>query len=52
MATLLHVDASIRGKRSLSRRHSRNFTEFWLASSPDTRVLRRDIAATPPPYVD
>lgn len=52
MSTILHLDASVRGERSLSRRLSRGFVEAWLAQAPDTRVLRRDLAAVPPPYVD
>lgn len=52
MTTLLHLDASVRGERSLSRRLSRAFVECWLANRADTRVLRRDLAADAPPFVD
>ncbi len=52
MTTLLHLDASVRGKRSLSRRLSRTFVDAWLVQVPHTRVIRRDLAASPPPLVD
>lgn len=53
MTTLLHLDASVRsGERSLSRRLSREFVEAFAWEVPDTRVLRRDLGAMPPPYVD
>ncbi len=52
MTTLLHMDASVRGERSLTRRLTRDFVEHFLAEAPGTRVLRRDLAATPPPFVD
>ena len=52
MTTLLHVDASVRGERSLSRRLSRTFVEAWLADAPHTQVLRRDLAIHAPPFVD
>ncbi len=52
MTTLLHLEASVRGDRSLSRRLSREFTEAWLAARPGTRVLRRDLATEAPPFVD
>ncbi len=52
LPTLLHIDASVGGESSLSRRLSRDFVEAWVGQAPDTRVLRRDLAAVPPPYVD
>lgn len=51
MITLLHIDASARSARSLSRGLSRRFVEAWLAREPQTRVIRRDLAETPPPFV-
>ena len=52
MTTLLHLDASVGGESSLSRRLSQTFVEAWILRAPETRVLRRDLAATPPPFVD
>lgn len=51
MATLLHVDASARISRSLSRQLSRRFVDTWLSYHPDDRVIRRDLALNPPAHV-
>lgn len=51
MTTILHLDASARSARSLSRRLSRLFVENWLRHCPDDRVIRRDLAENPPPHV-
>jgi FMN-dependent NADH-azoreductase len=51
MTTILHIDASARVARSLSRRLSHQFVEAWRAERPDDRVVRRDLAAAPPPHV-
>lgn len=51
MTTLLHLDASARLSRSHSRRLSLRFRDAWLARRPDDRILRRDLAAEPPPPV-
>lgn len=51
MTTILHLDASARSARSLSRRLSRLFVENWLGHCPDDRVIRRDLAENPPPHV-
>jgi FMN-dependent NADH-azoreductase len=51
MTTILHLDASARTTRSLSRRLSQRFVDAWLARRPDDRVIRRDLAADPPPHV-
>lgn len=52
MTTLLHLDASGRGGRSLSRRLSRRFVEAWTRARPGDRIVRRDLAGDPPPFVD
>ncbi len=52
MGTLLHIDVSVRGAHSLSRDLSRRFVDGWVKAYPDTYVLRRDLALTPPPFVD
>ncbi len=51
MTTLLHIDASARGERSLSRALSRAFVEAWLAREPDAAVIARDVGREPPPFV-
>ncbi|WP_020181286.1 NAD(P)H-dependent oxidoreductase [Methylopila sp. M107] len=51
MATLLHIDASGRTSRSVSRDLSRRFVEAWASRRPDDRVIRRDLAETPPPLM-
>jgi FMN-dependent NADH-azoreductase len=51
MTTILHLDASARTERSLSRRLSGRFVDAWLARCPNDRVVRRDLAADPPPFV-
>ncbi|MFD1703672.1 FMN-dependent NADH-azoreductase [Methylopila henanensis] len=51
MSTLLHIDASGRATRSLSRALSRRFVEGWLAARPGDRVIRRDLAKDPPPLM-
>lgn len=51
MTTILHIDASARGERSLSRGLSRLFIDTWLRQHPDAPVIRRDLGATPPPFV-
>ncbi|MBV9076845.1 MAG: NAD(P)H-dependent oxidoreductase [Methylobacteriaceae bacterium] len=52
MTTMLHVDASVRGTRSLSRRLGDAFREGWLAQVSAARVIHRDLAAAAPPFVD
>lgn len=51
MATILHIDASPRLTRSLSRDLSRNFIETWQQHRPDDTFIRRDIGETPPPGI-
>lgn len=51
-ATLLHVDASARATRSLTRRLSRRFVEAWAAANPRGTIVTRDLAAEPPPHLD
>ncbi|WP_026191754.1 FMN-dependent NADH-azoreductase [Methylosinus sp. LW4] len=52
MATLLHLDASVRGGRSLSRQLSRSFIDVWSEQHPADAVLRRDLSEHAPPFVD
>lgn len=52
MTTVLHIDASVRGARSLSRRLSGAFVEAWQAREPGARIIRRDLSQAPPPLID
>jgi FMN-dependent NADH-azoreductase len=59
MATILHIDSSARSGESgkvkhgsHSRRLTRRFLDRWLANAPDTKVISRDVAVTPPTPVD
>ena len=49
--TILHLDASPRTVRSLSRRLSQRFVDAWRMRRPNDPVIRRDLAADPPPHV-
>lgn len=51
MTTLLHIDASARVSRSLSRDLSAAFIQAWRARRPEDRVLRQDVGLTPPPAI-
>jgi FMN-dependent NADH-azoreductase len=51
MLTLLHIDASARGKGSHTRRLRRLFTERWRALRPQDEVIARDIGRHPPSAV-
>ena len=51
MATILHIDASARGERSVSRMLSGHFLEAWRTARSDDRVIYRDIGREPPPHV-
>jgi FMN-dependent NADH-azoreductase len=50
-STLLHLDASPRSARSHSRQLGREFVATWQVSHPTGRIVTRDLAATPPPFV-
>jgi FMN-dependent NADH-azoreductase len=51
MRTLLHIDASPRGDRSVSRQLAREFTGAWREANPDGRVIYRDLGHDPVPLV-
>ncbi|MDE0695345.1 MAG: NAD(P)H-dependent oxidoreductase [Boseongicola sp.] len=51
MTCILHIDASARENRSISRNLSAAFVERWLAVRPSDEVIRRDVGKTPPPLV-
>ncbi|PNW39494.1 UNVERIFIED_CONTAM: FMN-dependent NADH-azoreductase [Euhalothece sp. KZN 001] len=49
--TLLHIDASARSQRSLSRHLSQKFLDQWQKHCPHDSVLRRDLGKNPPPAI-
>lgn len=51
MTHLLHVDASPRGERSVSRTLSHEFVERWQAAHPGSTVTYRDLGHAPIPHV-
>jgi FMN-dependent NADH-azoreductase len=52
MAQLLHIDSSVRGDVSVSRRLGVRAAERWLATHPGGTVTYRDLAVAPIPHVD
>lgn len=52
MAHLLHIDSSIQGERSISRRLSARAAERWRTAHPGGTVTYRDLGAEPIPHVD
>lgn len=51
MTTLLHIDASARGERSLSRKLSAAFIKTWTDVEADAEVIIRDVGVNPPPFM-
>jgi FMN-dependent NADH-azoreductase len=51
MTTILHLDASPRTDRSISRRLSRRFVDEWRTHRSTDRIIHRDLAIDPPPHV-
>ncbi|UFP96249.1 FMN-dependent NADH-azoreductase [Gloeobacter morelensis] len=49
---LLHIDASPRGERSVSRRLTGEFVAAWKASHPDGEMTYRDLGREPVPHVN
>jgi FMN-dependent NADH-azoreductase len=49
---LLHVDSSIQGDRSISRRLSARAAERWRAAHPAGTVTYRDLGSHPLPHLD
>ncbi len=52
MPHLLHIDSSIQGDRSISRRLTARAAGRWRAAHPDGAVTYRDLGAEPLPHVD
>ncbi|MBA3510350.1 NAD(P)H-dependent oxidoreductase [Sphingomonas sp.] len=49
--TILHIDSSINGDNSASRAISRSILEQLRSTSPQPRVIRRDLVAQPLPHL-
>jgi FMN-dependent NADH-azoreductase len=49
---LLHIDSSIRGESSISRRLAARAAGRWLAAHPAGTVTYRDLGADPLPHLD
>jgi FMN-dependent NADH-azoreductase len=49
---LLHIDSSIQGEQSISRRLTARAAANWRTAHPDGTVTYRDLAADPPPHFD
>ncbi|MEV5718216.1 NAD(P)H-dependent oxidoreductase [Amycolatopsis mediterranei] len=52
MAHLLHIDSSIQGEASVSRRLSARAAAAWRSAHPDGTVAYRDLGADPLPHLD
>lgn len=51
MTTLLHIDASARSDRSLSRKLSQAFVQAWVERDGKAQIIARDVGRNPPPFV-
>jgi FMN-dependent NADH-azoreductase len=51
MSHLLHIDSSIQGDRSISRKLSARAAEAWLAAHPGGTVTYRNLGSNPPPHL-
>ncbi len=51
MATVLHINSSVRQNGSLSRQLGGEFVAKWQAANPDGTVVTRDLAASPVPHL-
>ncbi|KAB8175105.1 FMN-dependent NADH-azoreductase [Microbispora catharanthi] len=52
MSHLLHIDASIQGERSVSRKLTARAVAAWRATHPGGTVAYRDLGSTPLPHLD
>ena len=51
ITTILEIQSSARKARSITRELSAAFLREWLERQPDTKVITRDFADSPPPFV-
>jgi FMN-dependent NADH-azoreductase len=52
VAHLLHIDSSIQGDRSVSRKLSARAADVWRAAHPRGAVTYRDLGSDPVPHID
>jgi FMN-dependent NADH-azoreductase len=52
MAHLLHIDSSITGERSVSRKLTARTRDVWRAAHPEGTVTYRDLGSNPLPHLD
>jgi FMN-dependent NADH-azoreductase len=52
MAHLLHIDSSIQGERSVSRKLTARAADVWRAAHPEGTVTYRDLGSNPLPHLD
>jgi FMN-dependent NADH-azoreductase len=52
VAHLLHIDSSIQGDRSVSRKLSARAADVWRAAHPRGTVTYRDLGSNPVPHLD
>jgi FMN-dependent NADH-azoreductase len=52
MAYLLHIDSSIQGERSVTRRLTARARDVWRAAHPGGTVTYRDLGSNPLPHLD
>jgi len=51
MATVLHIDSSVRHTGSVSRQLGGEFIAKWKAANPSDTIVTRDLAAAPLPHL-
>jgi len=52
MSHLLHIDSSVRGEVSVSRRLTARAADRWRGAHPDGTVTYRDLGTSPIPHLD
>jgi FMN-dependent NADH-azoreductase len=52
MTHLLHIDSSIQGERSVSRKLTARAADVWRAAHPEGTVTYRDLGSNPLPHLD
>jgi FMN-dependent NADH-azoreductase len=52
VAHLLHIDSSVQGERSVSRRLTARAADAWRAAHPGGTVTYRDLGSDPVPHFD
>jgi FMN-dependent NADH-azoreductase len=52
MSHLLHIDSSVRGDQSVSRRLTARAADRWRAAHPGGTVTYRDLGTNPIPHLD